>query len=49
MHVISDYIDKIPNLSKADKAKLHYVISCIIYEGSKIFLFLIFFSPFRGF
>lgn len=44
MHVISDYIDKIPNLSKADKAKLHYVISCIIYEGSKIFLFLIFFS-----
>lgn len=44
MHVISDYIDTIPDLSKADKAKVNYVISCIIYEGSKIFLFFVFFS-----
>lgn len=44
MHVISDYIDTIPDLSKADKAKLNYVISCIIYEGSKILLFLLFYS-----
>lgn len=43
MHVISNYINAIPNLSKADKAKLTYVISCIIYEGSKLLLFLLFF------
>lgn len=44
MHVISDYVDAIPDLNKTDKAKLNYMISCIIYEGSKLLLFLLFFG-----
>lgn len=44
MHVISDYINAIPDLSKTDKAKINYVISCMIYEGSKLLLFAIFFG-----
>lgn len=44
MRVISDYLDTIPDLSTSDKAKLNYFFSCIIYEGSKILLFLLFFT-----
>lgn len=44
MHVISNYLDTIPDLSASDKAKLNYFFSCIAYEGSKIILFLIFFA-----
>lgn len=43
MRAISNYINSIPDLSKTDKARLTYIISCIIYEGSKILLFLAFF------
>lgn len=44
MRVISDYLDTIPDISASDKAKLNYFFSCIIYEGSKIILFLLFFA-----
>lgn len=44
MHIIMDYLDTIPNLSASEKAKLNYFFSCIIYEGSKIILFFIFFA-----
>lgn len=44
MHVISDYINAIPNLSATEKARLNYVFSCIIYEGSKLLLFFLFFG-----
>lgn len=44
MRVISNYLDTIPDLSPSDKAKLNYFFSCIIYEGSKIILFLIIFA-----
>lgn len=43
MRVISNYLDTVPDLSTTDKAKLNYFFSCIIYEGSKLLLFLIFF------
>lgn len=33
-----------PDLSTSDKAKLDYFLSCIVYEGSKIILFLLFFA-----
>lgn len=44
MRVISDYLDTIPDISESDKARLNYFFSCIIYEGSKILLFLFFFT-----
>lgn len=44
MRVISDYLDTIPDISASDKAKLNYFFSCIICEGSKIILFLLFFT-----
>lgn len=44
MRVISDYLDTIPDISVSDKAKLNYFFSCVIYEGSKIILFLFFFT-----
>lgn len=44
MRVISDYLDTIPDISASDKAKLNYFFSCMIYEGSKIILFLLFFA-----
>ena len=44
MQIISNYLDTIPNLSSYDKAKLNYFFSCILYEGSKILLFLVFFA-----
>lgn len=44
MRVISDYLDTIPDISASDKARLNYFFSCIIYEGSKILLFLLFFT-----
>ena len=44
MRIISDYLDSVPDLSSIDKSKLNYFFSCIIYEGSKILLFLIFFA-----
>ena len=44
MRIIADYLDSVPDLSKSDKAKLNYFFSCIVYEGSKIILFLIFFA-----
>lgn len=44
MHVISNYLDTIPELSASDKVKLNYFFSCIIYEGSKIVVFLLFFA-----
>lgn len=47
MHVISDYINAIPSLDKTEKAKLNYLISCIIYEGSKLFVFSLFFGYFH--
>lgn len=43
MRVISNYLDTIPDLSTYDKAKLNYFFSCIVYEGSKIIVFLLFF------
>ncbi len=43
MHVISDYINAIPDLNRTEKARLNYIISCIIYEGSKLLLFFLFF------
>lgn len=44
VRVIANYLDSVPDLSSADKAKLNYFFSCIIYEGSKIILFLVFFA-----
>ena len=44
MRVISDYLDTVPNLSASDKAKLNYLFSCLLYEGSKIILFFAFFA-----
>lgn len=44
MRAIANYLDTVPELSTSDKAKLNYFFSCIIYEGSKIVLFLIFFT-----
>ena len=44
MRIIADYLDSVPDLSTSDKAKLNYFFSCILYEGSKILLFLIFFA-----
>lgn len=44
MRMISDYLDTIPDISASDKARLNYFFSCIIYEGSKILLFLLFFT-----
>lgn len=41
--MLSNYLDTIPDLSTADKAKLNYFFSCLLYEGSKIILFLMFF------
>ena len=44
MRVISDYLDTISDLSTSDRAKLNYFFSCVVYEGSKIILFLFFFA-----
>lgn len=44
VHIISNYLDSIPDLNSAEKAKLNYFLSCIVYEGSKIILFIIFFA-----
>lgn len=44
MRIISDYLDTIPDISASEKARLNYFFSCIIYEGSKIILFLLFFA-----
>lgn len=44
MRVISDYLDTVPDLSEKEKARLNYVFACIVYEGSKIILFLLFFT-----
>ena len=44
MRVISDYLDTIPDISATEKAKLNYFFSCIVYEGSKNILFLLFFT-----
>lgn len=44
MRAISNYLDTIPDLSEKEKARLNYVFACIIYEGSKIILFLLFFT-----
>lgn len=44
MRAISDYLDTVPDLSASEKARLNYFFSCIIYEGSKIILFLLFFT-----
>ena len=44
MRVISDYLDTILDISATEKAKLNYFFSCIVYEGSKIILFLLFFT-----
>ena len=44
MRIIMDYLDTIPDLSTEDKAKLNYFFLCLLYEGSKILLFLAFFT-----
>lgn len=44
MKIISEYIDAMPDLNAQEKARLNYFLSCVIYEGSKIILFLLFFS-----
>lgn len=44
VRIISNYLNSIPDLSSTDKAKLNYFLSCIVYEGSKIILFVIFFA-----
>ena len=44
MRAISDYLDTIPDISASEKARLNYFFSCMIYEGSKIILFLLFFT-----
>lgn len=44
MRIITDYLDSVSDFSTSDKAKLNYFFSCMIYEGSKLILFLIFFA-----
>lgn len=44
MHFLSEYIDAIPDLSEKEKARLTYFFACIIYEGSKLILFFIYFG-----
>lgn len=44
MRAISDYLNIVSDISASEKARLNYFFSCIIYEGSKIILFLLFFA-----
>lgn len=44
MRIISDYLDSVPDLAPVEKAKVNYFLSCIVYEGSKIILFILFFA-----
>lgn len=43
MHVIADYIDQHTDWDDRQKAMLNYYLCCIVYEGSKLLLFLLFF------
>lgn len=44
MRAISDYLNIVSDISASEKARLNYFFSCIIYEGSEIILFLLFFA-----
>lgn len=44
MNFLSECIATLPNLSEKEKARLTYFFTCIIYEGSKLILFFIYFG-----
>ncbi len=49
MKRLSNYINSISELNDTEKAKLNYILSCLVCEGSKLLLFFLYFGSIHKF